>query len=307
MDTHNSMQRIVVSGGNGYIGSSLVKRLVDQGAEVHALVNRNHQRLDALLPSENIHVLKHATANVGDIVLRIQPDAIFHLAAVYSEPVSLQCVLSMIEGNLTLGACMLFAAAQCQRPPIFVNTGTYWQFSEDGSFSPNSFYAATKQAFQDLLQFYRDRFNIRSTTLVLYDTFGHGDNRGKLWERLISSRPGTHIPLTDGSQYVQALHIDDTVDAFIHAAELLQRGEELAPLYAVRFEESMPLRDLVDRFNAASGLKLKLGWGESKHWEGQVFNPWLGETLFGWRPQVDTLEALLDLARLHHAPTEDSE
>ena|SRR5258705_8766734 len=115
-----------------------------------------------------------------DIVSRVQPDTIFHLAAVYAEPVSAKCVLSMIEGNLTLGVCMSFAASQMENKPVFINTGTYWQFDVDSAYSPNTLYAATKHAFQDVLHFYRHRLGIASVTLVLYDTFGETDTHPKL-------------------------------------------------------------------------------------------------------------------------------
>jgi nucleoside-diphosphate-sugar epimerase len=98
------MRKVIVSGGNGYIGSSLVSCLTSKGVEVHAIVNENHQRLDAILPAECIHVLRDGVGTAVEIVTRVNPDTIFHLAAVYAEPVSAGCVLSMIDGNLTLGA-----------------------------------------------------------------------------------------------------------------------------------------------------------------------------------------------------------
>ncbi len=183
------LPKVVVSGGNGYIGSSLISRLISRGTEVHAIVNENHQRLDTLLSPEYIHVLRDGIGSAVEIVTRVQPETIFHLAAVYAEPVSAENVLSMIDGNLTLGTCLLFAAAQCDRQPTFVNTGTYWQFDSSSRYSPNTLYAATKHAFQDLLAFYRQRFRIRSTSLILYDTFGETDTRPKLWRSLTTAPP----------------------------------------------------------------------------------------------------------------------
>ena len=101
-----------------------------------------------MLPAGNIHELSGSMSSAVEVITRVQPDTIFHLAAVYAEPVSAQCVLSMIDGNLTLGASLLFAATQCRSQPAFVNTGTYWQFDELAGYAPNTLYAATKQAFR---------------------------------------------------------------------------------------------------------------------------------------------------------------
>lgn len=290
------MRRAIVTGGNGFIGSSLVKHLISQGTEVHAIVNENHQRLDAMLPPEQIHVLQDGIGAAVGIVTNVQPDAIFHLAAVYAEPVSANCVLSMINGNLTLGACLLFAATQCDLQPIFVNTGTYWQFDAKSRYSPNTLYAATKHAFQDLLHFYRERLGLRSVSLMLYDTFGEADTRSKLWRRLTTAPHGTPVRLSPGEQTIYLVHIDDTVAAFDKAAELLQTGYPLRPLYSVASREPVKLRTLVEELNSRGGLGLDLQWGAMPYWPGQVLEPWVADSLPGWTPQVEVLPALLRMA-----------
>lgn len=293
------MQTVIVSGGNGFIGSSLIARLLADGVDVHAIVNENHQRLDAILPPENIHELEEGPGSSVEIVTRLQPDTIFHLAAVYAEPVSARCVLSMIEGNLTLGASLLFAGSKCARRPVFVNTGTYWQFDENAEYSPNTLYAATKQAFQDILFFYRTRFGIESVSLILYDTFGEHDTRPKLWRRLTSSKPGTPIDLSEGSQTIHLVHIDDTVDAFLRAAELLHSGAPLEPIYSVPSSRPHTLRSLVEELNERGRLGLELRWGTLPYWEGQVMEPWVGPPVPGWAPKVDILPVLLRMADTH--------
>jgi nucleoside-diphosphate-sugar epimerase len=287
------MRRAIVSGGNGFIGSSLIGQLVKMGVQVHALVNENHQRLDPILPPENIHVLKDGLNSAVELISRVQPDTIFHLAAVYAEPVSTKCVLSMVDGNLTLGVCMLFAASQMEDKPVFVNTGTYWQFDADSNYSPNTLYAATKHAFQNLLHFYRTRFGVASTTLVLYDTFGEADTRPKLWHRLTLAAPGETVLLSEGEQIIHLIHVEDTVEAFLRAAELLHEGGLLNPIYSVSSPTPRTLRSLVESLNDAGGLNLDLKWGALPYWDGQVFDPWVGEVLPGWEPRAEVLPALL--------------
>jgi nucleoside-diphosphate-sugar epimerase len=291
------MRRAVVTGGNGFIGSSLIEKLVQSGVEVHALVNENHQRLDLILPSDCIHVLKDGVISAVELVTRIEPDTIFHLAAVYAEPVSAGCILSMIDGNLTLGACLLFAATQCRQRPVFINTGTYWQFGLNSSYSPNTLYAATKHAFQDLLQFYRDRLGIASVTLVLYDTFGEADTRPKLWHRLTTARAGEVFRLSAGEQTIHLIHIDDTVEAFFRGAELLHGSSPLKSIYSVPSASPVRLRDLVEDLNASGQLGLDLQWGAVPYWHGQVFEPWVGDVLPGWLARIEVLPALLRMAR----------
>jgi nucleoside-diphosphate-sugar epimerase len=290
------MRKVIVTGGNGFIGSSLISRLVASEVEVHAIVNENHQRLDDILPSECIHVLRDGIGTAVEIVTSVNPDTIFHLAAVYAEPVSASCVLSMIDGNLTLGACLLFAATQCSSQPVFVNTGTYWQFDPNSVYAPNTLYAATKHAFQDLLFFYRTRLNVPSVSLILYDTFGEHDTRPKLWRRLTTAAPGDPIRLSPGDQTIRLLHIDDTVNAFLRAAELLHQHADLGPIYSVCSSAPVTLRSLVEELNREGNLGLDLQWGAVPYWEGQVLEPWVGDILPGWAPRTNVLTALLRMA-----------
>lgn len=291
------MRKVVISGGNGFIGSSLCQRLSREGVAVHALVNENHQRLDAILPQKNIHVLDQGASSAVATIVQLQPDAIFHLAAVYAEPVSPQCVLSMVNGNVTLGASLLFAATQCASRPVFVNTGTYWQFNQASAYEPNTLYAATKHAFQDILHFYRSRALVRSTTLILYDTFGKEDTRSKLWQQLLTARQGSTFRLSSGEQTIHLVHIDDVVEAFVQATNLLYAGVPLRDVYSVHSDRPRVLRSLVEEINRTADLQLDLRWGAAPYWEGQVMQPWQGEWLPGWTPRTDVPAALIELAR----------
>lgn len=291
------MKRVIITGGNGFIGSHLVEVLVASGVEVHAVANANHQRLAALLPKHQIHVLRQGPYAAAELVIRLQPDAIFHLAAVYEEPVDIERVADMLDGNLALGMALLFGASKCMKPAIFVNTGTYWQFDTEGKYAPNTVYAATKQAFQNLLFFYERKGFVSAVTLILYDTFGPRDTRSKLWSYLLAQRPGTVIELSDGQQFVELVAIDDIVKAFLQAAHLLNQGAALEPIYSIRSGAQTTLRHMVEELNERAGLGLELRWGRKIPWEGQIIHPWQGLQLPGWKPVSSAIDGLVKLAQ----------
>lgn len=291
-------KRVIITGGNGFVGSAVIEALVGAGAEVHALVNDNFQRLTRILPPENIHVIRDAPQEAVDVVLRIRPDALFHLAAVYSEPDDVQGVTRMLKANVELGSCLLYACTHLDPRPIFVNTGTYWQWNSAGEYNPNTLYAATKQSFQDLVAFYHRKLGVRALTLALYDTFGEHDDRGKLWQRVVEARPGTHFALSSGTQEIFLIHIEDTVSAFLAAARLLQTSEPVDEVYAVRSEQPVVLKHFLEELVRRSKLRLGLGWGELPFWSGQVEVPWRGNILPGWQPKHDPMEALTSMILL---------
>jgi len=74
-----AIKKALVTGGNGYIGSVLIQRLLKDGVDVHALANLNRERLEALLPAERIHSAEGKSKFFSDLVRELEPDAIFHL------------------------------------------------------------------------------------------------------------------------------------------------------------------------------------------------------------------------------------
>jgi nucleoside-diphosphate-sugar epimerase len=293
----SKIRRALITGGNGYIGSVLLQRLLREGVEVHALANRNRERLDTLLPKDYIHPAEGDTAFLSRLVTQVQPDVIFHLASIHVEPDDFDDMMSMVETNVRLGTALLHGAAACPQPPAFLNTGSYWQFTEDENYSPKTFYAATKQAFHDLMLYFSRCHAVRAMTLVLYDSFGQDDPRPKLWTKLLHAPGGSRFPLTEGRQYIELVHVEDIANAFVHAAEMLLSGEGLDGSYAVRSEERITLREMLDRWHRKAGLDLEFDWGAIPYWEGQVFHPWRGEILPGWHPRLDVHAVVADWLR----------
>jgi len=285
--TLSTIQKVLLTGGNGYIGSVLLQRLQRNGVEVHALAHHSRGRLDKMLPPAQIHSADGNDVSLSELVKEIQPDAIFHLASIHVEPASLEEIMAMVQTNINVGTALLHGAAACERKPVFLNTGSYWQFTDEEEYSPKTFYAATKQAFHDLMLYFCRMHAVRAMTLVLYDSFGRDDPRPKLWTKLLHAPGGTRFPLTEGRQYIELVHVEDIARAFIHAAEMLIVGDGLNGVYAVRSEERVTLREMLERWHRRAGLDLELDWGAVPYWDGQVFHPWRGEILPGWHPELD--------------------
>lgn len=292
-----NLKTALVTGGNGYLGSVLVRHLVECGFTVHAIAHKNRQVLDRVLPEGQIHVLTGDLSDTVELTGRLKPDAIFHLATDQTEPKDIGGMLHILQNNLALGTALLQGAALCPKSPVFLNAGTYWQFADPDYIAGNSFYAATKQAFHDILLYFRRAYKIRSTTLILYDTIGLTDPRSKLWNKLVEALPGTQFPMSGGKQTVDIVHVDDIVRGFVHAANLLDADELPGPLYALRSNEPKILRDFIEDLSDSGILDLQFVWGKIPYWSGQIFQVWQGERLPGWRAAIDIKETIAEMAR----------
>jgi nucleoside-diphosphate-sugar epimerase len=297
-------RKVILTGGNGYVGSELIQQLLALDVEVHAIANRNTDRLRELLPASSIHNIADDFPAVDAFVAEIQPDTIFHLAAVHAEPPTFDQMMGMLNCSLLLGVALLHGASRCTRRPVFIHTGTYWQF-DGGIYAPNTFYAAAKQALHDLLAYYRGSHSLPSVTLVLYDIFGPDDTRPKLWSKIQQATPGSVFPVSEGRQFIELVHVSDIARAFLQAASLLLEGIPLEPFHAIRSGVRITLRQLLEQVQACTDLDLTFDWGAIPYWPGQIFEPWHGVILPGWRPTVspvDGIAALISLKDFKPAP-----
>ena len=146
-----------------------------------------------------------------------------------------------------------------------------------------SLYAAMKQAFTDVLRYYSEVAGLPVVTLELTDTYGANDPRLKLLPILVrAAHAGTTLQMTDGSQLIDLLHVDDAVRALLATAAATPGAT-----YGASGGETMTLRELVARFEAVTGLSVDAEWGARAARPREMIRPWMvSDPPPGWAPQV---------------------
>ena len=170
-----------------------------------------------------------------------------HLATVYRSEHQAGDIVPLIHANVLIGTQLAEAMTRhgCLN---LVNAGTVWQHFQDRPYDPVNLYAATKQAFEDILEYYVQVKQLRVITLKLYETFGPDDDRPKLLPMLRQvAGQGTEVPLTAGEQHMHMVYIDDAVAAFAGAADRLLEGQVRGhERYAVPAPKTVSVREFVE-------------------------------------------------------------
>jgi len=296
-------QRALITGVTGFLGSRLARSLNADGVEVHAIV-RPASHLDRIPDLEGrvqFHVDDGSMGAVRDAFSAADPEVCFHLATHFVAEHNSDDVPALADANVAFGMRVAEAAAQVPRR-VFVNAGTAWQHVDGEPYRPKGLYAATKQAFEDVLRYYADADQLHVVTLNLYDSYGPDDPRGKLVSALVNAaRSGKHLDMTSGRQLIDLVHVDDVVRAFSHAFSLA-RGMPFceARAFAVSSAQAVSLRELVSIVEAIVGHPLDVTWGAREDRANEMLTPWYaGDPLPGWSPRiklVDGLRALLEEA-----------
>jgi nucleoside-diphosphate-sugar epimerase len=244
-----------------------------------------------------IHVHDGTTSGLLAIVSTAAPHTVFHLASLFLSEHRPDDIERLVSSNLLFATQLVESMVQAGVWQL-VNTGTSWQHFEGRDYSPVNLYAATKQAFEAILQYYVEATPLRAITLKLYDTYGPGDQRAKLF-KLLRHVADQHEPLSmsPGEQLIDLVHIDDILKAYTIAADLLHRKQIAGhEVFVVSSGAPIKLKDLVVMYARLLGQEIPIQWGGRPYRSREVMIPWhMGAPLPGWLPLVSLEEGLRQL------------
>lgn len=295
--------KILMTGITGFVGRHLSERLIEEGHEVFAII-RPTSKVEEL--SENLQGnVKFYTYNDDNTVLDIvtdlcvednRPEIVFHLASWLLTAHHFEDIKDLIQSNITFGTELLDAIT-ANNIYNFINTGTFAQHYEDAKYSPTNLYAATKECFESIIQFYSEARNLKCISLHLFNTYG-SDDKGRVFALLKDiAESGETLKMSPGGQLIDTVYIDDVVEALVMAGNYLARHQyDYCGTYGVSSMNPIPLRNVVKIFEEVSGKKLSIEWGGRPYRQREIMIPWKSfKTLPGWSPQINLREGISKL------------
>lgn len=257
------MNRVLITGITGYIGSHLARRLLPDW-EVCGLI-REPLNLEYISDiSSQIEMFRYDGAydSMNAALEACRPDLVFHLATYYTGSHSGEHIQKLLDSNISMGLHLLEAMSK-HAVPALVYASTVMAHYQGEEYRPVNLYAATKQAFSDLLAYYTDAGLLCAVTLVLSDTYGPGDHRPKILNLIRkAAQSGEKIALSTGEQDYDVVYIDDVVRAFRMAGEQLLEGKLQGGTFQVVPEISFTLRETTEKMLQVNNLTVNAGWGE---------------------------------------------
>lgn len=260
-------KKVLVTGAGGFIGSHLVKRLMECGYDVTALVKYNAAGSWGWLDTFHHSVIKNIKVELGDIrdpeqMMKYKNmDIIFHLAALIGIPYSYIAPRSYIDTNITGTLNMLQVCRE--NGAIFIHTSTsevygtalYEPIDEKHPIQTQSPYAATKSAADSLVRSYYLSFELPTVTVRPFNTFGPRQSLRAVIPTIISQAcKGEFIKLGDPTTTRDFIFVDDTVNGFIKAAENGKFGET----YNIGYGKKRSINSVVNDVGNRLGKILKI-------------------------------------------------
>ncbi|MBI5500248.1 MAG: SDR family NAD(P)-dependent oxidoreductase [Deltaproteobacteria bacterium] len=302
--------RVVVTGGAGFIGSHLAERLVARGHEVVIYDSFAKQYAEAL-KRRNVAAalaLPGCTLIEGDILEAQRLDSAFsghavdvvvHLAATIGTPASAS-VKSIVEANVlgthnVLDACRRHNTARLVlvSSSVVYGAGASGPCRElDATDRQLSVYAATKKMAETLAWLAHHQHGLNVWVVRPFSVYGPRQRPDQVLyrcARAVMAGEPAELP-GDGSATLDAIYIDDAVEAIALAAEAV-KGHEVLNVGTGR---GTTMRELVARLGVVLGLSpdVRPGPPDPALPAHSVADTETAQRLLGWRAAIDLDEGL---------------
>ena len=268
IDLHN--QKVLVTGGNGYLGKFLVKALQNEGAEVFVLdmnVEENSHRFKTDITDKN---------QVKSVVNKIQPDIVFHLAALLHRERNFDN-FALVDKVNHQGTFNLLKALKDipYKNFIFTSTSEIYgdnqpPFNEAQLPDPVSPYSLTKVYSENLIRTFSKLYQKNYTILRLFNFYGEKMPQQFFIPQLIQALQNQdHFDMTEGEQTRDFLYVEDVVNGLILSAKNDKSKQQTFNLCS---GEAVSLKTLVQTIKQQLNSNCKINFGALPYRDNEVWN-----------------------------------
>ena len=310
MDNHWSRKKVLVTGAGGFIGSHLIERLIDLGADVKGFVrynSRNDWGLLEIIPPQKLDSLQIVSGDLQDFDAVFSAvrdvDVIFHLGSLISIPYSYIRPRDTIENNILSTLNILTAARDLGVEKVVhtsssevYGTALYVPIDEKHPLQGQSPYSASKIGADKIVESFYCSFDLPVATIRPFNTYGPRQSARAIIPTIITQaidqekiKLGSLFPTRDYT------FVKDTVNGFIRTAESKSSIGEVINIGS-NFEISMG--DLAQRISSLLNKDIMIMQDSSRvrPLKSEVKRLWCdnakAKRLLGWEPQVSLDEGL---------------
>ena len=252
------MQRAIVTGGAGFIGSNLVDKLIEQGVKVTILDNLSTGKKENINPKAEFINCDISTASEIDILFYINgADIVFHMAALPQVQQSIENPTNNNNINSTINILEASRKANIKRV-IFSSTSAlygnpvYTPIDESHPINPLSPYALHKLVGENYCKLYSEIYDLDTVCLRYFNVYGNRMSNEGAYRSVISVFQESFINkipfniVNDGEQKRDFVHVNDIIEANILCA--LNNKSFNGEVYNVGTGKAYTVNEIADMF-----------------------------------------------------------
>lgn len=258
------MERVIVTGANGFIGTNLVKNLVSRGIAVYAI---DMQFSEELLHMENVHCISCKGKLLEEIKLVLegsQFDCFFHLAwGGTSGPNRASYELQLANVKMTCDYVTLASEINCKRfvYASSINEMETYEYLQSDDIKPSGgyIYGTGKMAAHLMGETVAYMNNVEFIPVIITNIYGVGEKSARLVNTTIRKLlNGEHCFFTEGHQMYDFIYITDAINSVVEVAE---KGKAFNRYY-IGSGCPKPLREFLIELKNVVSPNAELGLGD---------------------------------------------
>jgi UDP-glucuronate decarboxylase len=303
---YDTIKRIMVTGGAGFLGSHLCERLLDDGHDVLCVDNYftgRRANIAHLLDNPNFEVMRHDVT----FPLYVEVDEIYNLACpaapihyqydpVQTTKVSVHGAINVL-GLAKRTKAKVFQASTSEvygDPTVHPQKEDYW-----GNVNPigiRSCYDEGKRCAETLFFDYHRQNAVRIKVARIFNTYGprmHVNDGRVVSNFVVQALRGEDITLYgDGSQTRSFCYCDDLIEGFVR---LMATAEDITGPMNLGNPVEFTIKQLAETVVELTGAKSKLVYGELPSDDPKQRQPDISfaKEVLGWEPKIALKEGLL--------------
>lgn len=314
--------KILVTGGAGYIGSHVVKCLLEAGREVVVIDNLAKGHLQAVTGGEFIKGDLEDKLLLKDIMSNYDIGGVIHLAADSLVGESMKNPGKYYRNNVANGINLLQAMVDSNvNHIVFSSTAAVYgepeamPIPEEHPLQPTNTYGESKLFFEKILARYHQIYDLDYISLRYFNAAG-ADPSGEIGE---AHEPETHLipivlqkalgerqelyifgndyPTADGTCVRDYIHVNDLAHAHILALDALEAGKDSA-VYNLGNGQGYSVREVIETAHRVTGRDIEAKMGERRSGDPAVLVASSDKikSELDWKPQYPDLETIIETA-----------
>ena len=205
--------RLLITGVTGFIGQSLLTMLNNQCLDIEILtLSRDLDKVEKIYSALEHLNIKHIHTSDLEYVIKFNPEITIHLAAFSSHKNDSSVIEPLISSNINFGVLLLDTLNKCSAMKLFVNTGSFSEYS-----GIPYLYTASKTAFRSFVNYYSNLSGFRYINAIPYTVYGNDMTVKRVVDYIKESMESkSPIDMTGGEQVLDFINIEDISSFFLN-------------------------------------------------------------------------------------------
>ena len=254
---------LLLTGTTGFVGYKFLLFALSNGFSVIDILRKKNNKNQKIIELRNAYPKKYKNIffannnNLSSQLKNIKADYFINFATLYSNNHSHSQIVDFIESNI-LFPTLIYDIIN-NKIKKMINFGSMMQHSKDEKLVSKNLYAATKNAFEMIANYYVNKNNkTKFYNIKFYESFGDNDKRKKIIPTIINNYKQNKITKIISKQLaLNIIHTDDIINSIM----ILLNNNITSGTYCIKNTNNIKISQLIDMLNKVLNKKIKVKYG----------------------------------------------